>query len=77
MSLILEKRVIILEKVSGFLDISTGKGLFSGTPSQRFFCKRGLFSFVNISERGTFSRSYVPHFACEWPDRASYPSGSA
>ena len=61
MSLILEKRVIFLEKVSGlekrglFLGISTGKGLFSGTPSQRFLVKRGLFSFVNISERGTFS----------------------
>ena len=43
MSLILEKRVIFLEKVSGlekrgvFLGISTGKGLFSGTPSQRFW----------------------------------------
>ena len=62
MSLILETRVIFLENVGGlekrglfFLGISTGKGLFSGTPSQRFFVKRGLFSFVNISERGTFS----------------------
>ena len=31
------------------------KGYFLGLQSVFFFVKRGLFSFVNISERGTFS----------------------
>ena len=42
MSLILNKRVLFLKNVSGsekkgvFSGISTGKGLVSGAPSQRF-----------------------------------------
>ena len=61
MSLILEKRVIFLENVSGlekkgsFLRHFHWKRVIFWYSKSVFLVKRGLFSFVNISERGTFS----------------------
>ena len=55
MSLILGKRVPFLENVSSLEKvILTGKGVYSGTSSQRFLKKGVFFSSVNISERGHF-----------------------
>ena len=76
MSLISGKRVpfFFLENVSSLE--KTGKGVFSGASSQHFLKKGVFFSSVSISEGVIFlfeERSYILHYACEWPDPGCAP----